>query len=59
MVTMEEASERADKSLHEMRMRFNRLRREVITTDLIGVLFASQVRTDEEQRTATMNAEES
>ncbi|MCE5190162.1 MAG: F0F1 ATP synthase subunit gamma [Actinomycetia bacterium] len=59
MVTMEEASERADKSLHEMRMRFNRLRREVITTDLIGVLFASQVRTEEEQRTAEMQTEES
>lgn len=58
MVTMEEASERADKSLHEMRIRFNRLRREVITTDLIGVLFASQVRADDEQHTAEMELEE-
>ena len=59
MVTMEEASERAAKSLHEMRIRSNRLRREVITTDLIGVLFASQVRADEEQHAAELeNAEE-
>lgn len=50
MVTMEEATERADKSLHEMRMRYNRLRRELITTDLIGVLFASQVTAEEKQR---------
>lgn len=48
MVTMEEATERADRSLHEMRMRYNRLRRESITTDLISVLFASQMRSDEE-----------
>lgn len=53
MVTMEEATERADKSLHEMKMRYNRLRREAITTDLIGVLFASQVRADEEQHAVT------
>lgn len=50
MVTMEEATERADKALHEMRMRYNRLRRELITTDLIGVLFASQVTAEEKQR---------
>jgi F-type H+-transporting ATPase subunit gamma len=43
MVTMEEATERADKALHEMRMRYNRMRREAITTDLVGVLFASQL----------------
>lgn len=49
MVTMEEATERADRSLHEMRMRYNRLRREAITTDLIGVLFATQVRAEEER----------
>lgn len=43
MITMEEATERAEKSLHEYRVLHNRLRREVITTDLIGVLFAAQV----------------
>lgn len=43
MITMEEATERAEKSLHEYRVLHNRLRREVITTDLIGVLFAGQV----------------
>lgn len=43
MITMEEATERADKSLHAYRVLHNRLRREVITTDLIGVLFAAQV----------------
>lgn len=43
MITMEEATERAEKTLREYRIRHNRLRREVITTDLIGVLFAAQV----------------
>lgn len=44
MVTMQEASERADKSLAELRVSFNRLRRESITSDLIGVLVAGRVR---------------
>jgi F-type H+-transporting ATPase subunit gamma len=44
MITMEEATERADRTLQELTVAFNRLRREVITTDLIGVLFASQLR---------------
>ncbi len=44
MITMEEATERADRTLHELGVLHNRLRREVITTDLIGVLFASRVR---------------
>ena len=44
MVTMEEASERADKTLIELRTRYNRLRREAITSDLLGVLFASRMR---------------
>jgi len=43
MITMEEATERAEKSLRAYRVLHNRLRREVITTDLIGVLFAAQV----------------
>ncbi len=44
MITMEEATERASKRLHECRVLYNRLRREFITTDLLSVLFASQVR---------------
>jgi len=44
MVTMQEASERADKSLEELRIRYNRLRREAITADLTGVLVAGRVR---------------
>lgn len=44
MITMEEATERADRTLQELTVAFNRLRREVITTDLIGVLFASRLR---------------
>jgi F-type H+-transporting ATPase subunit gamma len=43
MITMEEATERADKTLGECRMLYNRLRRESITIDLLGVLFASKV----------------
>jgi F-type H+-transporting ATPase subunit gamma len=44
MITMEEATERADRSLQELTVAYNRLRREVITTDLLGVLFASALR---------------
>lgn len=51
MITMEEATERAGKRLHECRVLYNRLRREYITTDLIGVLFASRMRGAEETRT--------
>ncbi len=43
MLTMEEATERAHKTLQECRMLYNRLRRESITIDLLGVLFASKV----------------
>jgi F-type H+-transporting ATPase subunit gamma len=43
MITMEEATERADKTLGECRILYNRLRRESITIDLLGVLFASKV----------------
>lgn len=42
MITMEEATERADRSLQEYRVQHNRLRREAITTDLLGSLFAAQ-----------------
>jgi len=47
MITMEEATERADRSLQELTVAYNRLRREVITTDLLGVLFASALREEE------------
>jgi F-type H+-transporting ATPase subunit gamma len=47
MITMEEATERADRSLQELTVAYNRLRREAITSDLIGVLFASALREDE------------
>lgn len=43
MITMEEATERAEKAVAECETRYHRLRREAITTDLIGVLVASQV----------------
>lgn len=43
MITMEEATERAEKTLKECRVMYNRLRREVITIDLLSVLFASKV----------------
>lgn len=42
MVTMEEASERAEKSLAACRVRYHRLRRESITLDLLGVLSAAR-----------------
>ena len=43
MITMQEATERANKTLGECRMLYNRLRRESITIDLLGILFASKV----------------
>jgi F0F1-type ATP synthase gamma subunit len=42
MITMEEATERSEKALQEYRVQHNRLRREAITTDLLGALFASR-----------------
>jgi len=42
MITMEEATERADRTLQECRAQHNRLRREAVTTDLVGALFASR-----------------
>ena len=44
MVSMEEASERASRMLQELRVKYNRLRREAITSDLLGVLYASRMR---------------
>lgn len=55
MITMEEATERAAVSLHDCQLLYNRLRREVITTDLLGVLFASRLR-EEESATAREGA---
>ncbi len=43
MVTMEEASERADKMLAELLVRANRVRREAVTADLLGVLVSRRV----------------
>jgi len=48
MVTMQEASERADRALADLRVHYNRLRRESITADLVGVLVASRVRKEAE-----------
>ena len=42
MITMEEATERADRTLQECRAQYNRLRREAVTTDLVGALFAAR-----------------
>ena len=44
MVTMQEASERAGRALADLRVHYNRLRRESITADLVGVLVAGRVR---------------
>jgi F-type H+-transporting ATPase subunit gamma len=42
MITMEEATARAETALQEYRVQHNRLRREAITIDLLGALFASK-----------------
>ena len=47
MITMEEATARADTSLQEYRVQHNRLRREAITIDLLGALFASRAAVDD------------
>jgi len=49
MVTMQEASERADRALATLRVHYNRLRRESITADLVGVLVAGRVRKEAEK----------
>jgi F-type H+-transporting ATPase subunit gamma len=50
MVTMQEASERADRSLADLRVHYNRLRRESITADLVGVLVAGRMRAEAKER---------
>lgn len=52
MITMEEGTERAGRMLQEYRVRHNRLRREAITTDLLGALFASRAAAGERHQTA-------
>ena len=52
MVTMQEASERADRSLADLRVHYNRLRRESITADLVGVLVAGRMRAEAKNRGA-------
>jgi F-type H+-transporting ATPase subunit gamma len=52
MVTMQEASERADRSLVDLRVHYNRLRRESITADLVGVLVAGRMRAEAKNRGA-------
>jgi F-type H+-transporting ATPase subunit gamma len=42
MITMEEATERADRTMQEYRVLHNRLRREAITIDLLGTLYAAR-----------------
>ncbi len=48
MIGMEEATERAERTLQEFRVQHNRLRREAITLDLLGALFASRAATPAE-----------
>lgn len=56
MITMEEATERAARTMQDLVVRHNRLRRETITTDLIGVLFASRLRESETHRERVSSA---
>jgi F-type H+-transporting ATPase subunit gamma len=55
MVTMKEASERAEKTLRDCRLAYNRLHREAITVDLLGAMYAAGVA--EEQPTTAISAE--
>jgi F-type H+-transporting ATPase subunit gamma len=43
MITMEEATERADLAMQEYRLLHNRLRREAITVDLLGTLYSGRL----------------
>jgi F-type H+-transporting ATPase subunit gamma len=54
MITMEEATERAGKTLVECQVRYNRMRRESITLDLLGILFAAQGVAAETPKTGEM-----
>ena len=52
MVTMQEATERADKTLADLRIRYNRVRREGIMADLMGVVVSRHLRSERENVTA-------
>ncbi|MFH1030274.1 MAG: ATP synthase F1 subunit gamma [bacterium] len=43
MMAMEDASERASEKLQEMGIQYNRMRRDLITLDLLGILSAAKV----------------
>jgi F-type H+-transporting ATPase subunit gamma len=43
MMAMEEASDRAEKTLKELRVHYNRIRRDLVTLDLLGILSAAKV----------------
>lgn len=43
MMAMEEASERAEETLRELRVNYNKMRRDLVTLDLLGILSAGNV----------------
>jgi F-type H+-transporting ATPase subunit gamma len=43
MMAMEEASDRAEKTLRELGIQYNRIRRDLVTLDLLGLLSAAKV----------------
>ncbi|MCL6583281.1 MAG: ATP synthase F1 subunit gamma [bacterium] len=43
MMAMEEASDRAEETLRELRVAYNKMRRDLITLDLLGILSAANV----------------
>jgi len=43
MMAMEEASDRAEATLRELRVHYNRIRRDLVTLDLLGILSAAKV----------------
>ena len=43
MMAMEDASDRAAEKLHEMGIQYNRMRRDLINLDLLGILSAARV----------------
>lgn len=43
MMAMEEASDRAEKTLRELGIQYNRIRRDLVTLDLLGILSAAKV----------------
>ena len=43
MMAMEEASDRAEATLKELGIQYNRIRRDLVTLDLLGILSAAKV----------------